>query len=103
MEERSSIIGASLWMLVITALLFWLPAIGPLLGGIVGGKKAGDTGRAIMAAILPAVVVGGALFIAGGALTGVPLLGAVAGIGAGVAVLTQIGPLLLGAIIGSIL
>ena len=56
---RSSIVGASVWMLVISLLLFWLPFVGPLLGGVVGGRKAGgfvlvavQVGPMILGAIL---------------------------------------------------
>jgi hypothetical protein len=73
---RSSIVAASLWMLVISLLLFWLPFVGPLLGGIVGGRKAGGVGRAILAALVPAFVVAVLLLMLGTLLTGMPLIGA---------------------------
>ena len=40
-SNHGSIISAVLWMLLISVLLFWLPFIGPLIAGFVGGKKAG--------------------------------------------------------------
>jgi hypothetical protein len=46
---RSSIVGASVWMLVVSLLLFWLPFVGPLLGGIIGGRKAGGVVRGLLA------------------------------------------------------
>ena len=82
---RSSIVGASVWMLVISLLLFWLPFVGPLLGGVIGGRKAGGVVRAILAALVPAFVVGVLLFVLATLLTGMPLIGAVAAAGGFVA------------------
>jgi hypothetical protein len=100
---RSSIISASLWMLVITLLLFWLPFLGPLLGGIVGGRKAGGVGRGILAALVPAFVVGVLLLMLATLLTGMPLIGAVAAAGGFVLVAAQVGPMILGAILGGLM
>jgi hypothetical protein len=91
------------WMFVISLLLFWLPVAGPLIAGIVGGKKAGGVGAAILAVFLPMVVTGVALTFLGSALTGIPLLGAVIGLGVLAVLLLHVGPLLLGAIIGGLL
>jgi len=100
---RSSIVGASLWMLVISLLLFWLPFLGPLLGGIVGGRKAGGVGRALLASLVPAFVVAGLLLALGTLLTGMPLIGAVAAAGGFVLVAAQVGPMILGAILGGLM
>lgn len=91
------------WMFVISLLLFWLPVAGPLIAGVVGGMKAGDVGAAILAVFLPMVVTGVALTFLGSALTGIPLLGAVIGLGIFAVLLLHVGPLLLGAIIGGLL
>jgi hypothetical protein len=99
---RSSIVGAAVWMLVISLLLFWLPFVGPLLGGIVGGKKAGGVARGILAALVPAFVLGALLLVLGTLLTGMPLIGAIAGAGGFALVAAQVGPLLLGAILGGL-
>jgi hypothetical protein len=90
-------------MLVISVLLFWLPVAGALVAGVVGGRKAGGVGAGIMAALLPAIVVGIALFLSATLLTGVPLVGVLAGAGAFALVAAHVGPLLLGAIIGGVL
>src|SRR5262245_54544654 len=100
---RSSIFGASLWMLVICLLLFWLPFVGPLLGGVVGGRKAGGVGRVILAALVPAFIVAVLLFVLATALTAMPLLGAVAASGGFVLVAAQVGPMILGAILGGLM
>lgn len=103
--ERGDVITAMLWMLILSLLLFWLPFIGPLIAGIVGGKKAGDVPTAIMAVFLPVILMGGIFFVMGSSLTGIFLIGALAGLmGAGlmIVVLAMI-PLLLGAVIGGLL
>ncbi|HVP69625.1 MAG TPA: hypothetical protein VMT17_20410 [Anaeromyxobacteraceae bacterium] len=101
--KKGSILGAALWMLVLSLLLFWIPVLGPLAAGVVGGRKAGDAGRAVLAALLPAILAAILFFFLGTALTGIPLLGFVAGLGAGALVAAHVGPLLLGAIIGAVL
>lgn len=102
-QKRGSILAGLFWMLIISILLFWLPSVGPLIAGIVGGKKAGGVGNAIIAALLPASVLGGLLFVFASALTGTPLIGVVAGAGAFVLIVSNVGPLLIGAIIGGLL
>ncbi len=99
---RSGIVGAAVWMLVISLLLFWLPFVGPLLGGVIGGRKAGGVVRAILAALVPAFVLGALLLVLGTLLTGMPLIGAIAGAGGFVLVAAQVGPMLLGAILGGL-
>jgi hypothetical protein len=88
------------WMTVISLLLFWLPVLGPAIAGFVGGRKAGGVGPAVLAAFLPGLVFGAILFVLASALTGLPLLGAVAGLGGMAVAFAHIGPLLVGAIIG---
>lgn len=55
-NQNSSILGAFLWMLFLSILLSWLPGIGQFIAGFVGGKKAGNVGRALIAFSLPAIV-----------------------------------------------
>ena len=63
MATRSgSVASATLWMFVLSLLLFWLPIVGPLIAGFVGGRKAGSLSNSIVAAFLPAIVFGVALF-----------------------------------------
>lgn len=102
-KPKGSIIMAMIWMAVLSLLLFWVPAVGPLIAGIVGGKVAGGVGNGLLAAILPGVILAGLLFIVGTSLTGVPLIGLVAGLGVFILVLVQIVPLLIGALIGGLL
>ena len=77
-HDGGSLFAALLWMAFLSVLLFWLPALGPLIAGYVGGKKAGGVPTGILAAIIPAVVVGLLIFGAGGAL-GLPIISAVLG------------------------
>jgi len=90
--EKGSVLSGALWMFFLSLCLFWLPVLGPLLAGIVGGKKAGNLGNAIMAVFAPGLVAGVLLFLVAAGLTGVPLIGAVAGSGAFVLSLAHIGP-----------
>ncbi len=100
---KPSLTIAMLWMLFISTLLFWLPVIGPLVAGVVGGKKAGSVGRAVLAVFLPAIIVGGGFFALASVLSGMPVLGMVAGLGGLTLALMNVGPLLIGAIIGGVL
>lgn len=56
-KRQSSLFGAFLWMLLLSILLCWIPVIGQFIAGFVGGKKAGNTGRAILAFLFPAIVL----------------------------------------------
>ena len=102
-QKKGSILSGIFWMFLISILLFWLPGFGPLIAGIVGGKKAGGLINAIIAVFLPAIILGIMLFVFGSALTSAPILGFVAGAGSFILVISNVGPLLIGAIIGGIL
>jgi hypothetical protein len=90
-------------MFLLSILLFWLPLGGPLIAGFVGGRKAGSVGNAIIAVILPGLIIGAAFFFFASLLTGIPLFGFLAGAGGLAIAMAHIGPLLLGAIVGAIL
>ncbi|MHC9543469.1 MAG: hypothetical protein AB9903_28495 [Vulcanimicrobiota bacterium] len=102
-ESKGSVVSGMLWMFLISILLFWLPGAGSLIAGIVGGKKAGGVGNAILAVFLPGIVLGALLFFLSTFLVGIPLIGMVAGAGGFALSLVHIGPLLVGAIIGGVL
>jgi len=101
--EKGSVIMGMIWMAVISLLLFWLPAVGPLIAGIAGGKVAGGVGAGFMAALLPGILLSIVLFFAGTFLTGIPVIGVIAGMGVFVLILINIIPLLIGALIGGLL
>lgn len=102
-SQQGSLIMAMVWMALISLVLFWLPFFGPFIAGVVGGKTAGGVGRGLLAAVLPALMLGVALFLLSTAITGLPLIGLVAGGGAALLVALQGIPLFLGAFIGGLL
>ena len=97
--KDSSIFVSSLWMIGISLLLFFVPALNGLIGGAVGGYKAGSAGRGITAAVLPSIVVGlllWGLFV----IFDAPVLGFFGGLAIGLwALISSIG-LLIGAVVG---
>ncbi|MBL1143195.1 MAG: hypothetical protein HND53_14355 [Proteobacteria bacterium] len=102
-DSNGSIVMGMFWMFIISLLLFWLPGIGSLIAGIVGGKRAGGILAGILAALLPGIVVAIALFFAGTMLTTLPVIGAVLA-GSGLLLYVfYIPPLLIGALIGGLL
>jgi len=102
-KPKGSVVGAMFIMFFVSLLLFWLPILGPFIGGFAGGRKAGGVGRAFLAVVLPAIIIGAIMFVLTGTISGIPLVGAVAGAGAFILSLANVGPLLLGAIIGGAL
>ena len=102
-EKKGSVSNGIFWMFLISLLLFWLPVAGPFVAGVVGGKKSGGVGAALIAVFLPGIVFGIALFLLASLLSGLPVIGVVAGAGGLVLSLVHIGPLLIGAIIGGII
>jgi len=101
--EKGSLTMAIIWMAVISLLLFWLPLLGPLIAGLVGGKTAGSPGRGLLAAVLPAAVLSVMLLGVGTALTGLPVIGAIASASLFLLIIVQGFPLVIGALIGGLL
>ena len=100
--KDSSVVVSSLWMIGISMLLFFIPAINGLIGGAVGGYKAGSAPRGVSAAILPSVIVGLLLWSIF-AMFDAPVLGFFGGLAVGVwALLSSVG-LLIGAAIGGLI
>ncbi len=100
--NQGSIGSATLWMIGLSILLFWIPTVGPLIAGFVGGRKAGGIGPAIVAAIIPAGLVAVLLFLLG-TLVQLPIVGALVGAGLFIVILVESVPLLIGALIGGVL
>lgn len=102
-QQRSkSVFVGALWMVVISLALFFLPLINGLIGGIVGGYKVGTIGRALTAAVLPALVVAVGLWIIFVGFDA-PIFGIVAGLAAGLLILLSDVGLFIGAAIGAAL
>lgn len=102
-SREGSVVAGIFIMLLISLLLFWLPVIGPVIAGFAGGRRAGGVGKAVLATILPSITVGIGLFLLTSILAGLPVVGAVAGMGGAVLSLAHIGPMLVGAIVGGAL
>ena len=51
------VLRGMLWCVVLGALLFWLPVLGPALAGYVGGRRSGGPVRAVVAVAIPAAVL----------------------------------------------
>ncbi len=104
--RRGSIPQAMAWMMGLSVLLFWMPVLGGLIAGFVGGRKAGGVGRAVAAAILPGFLLFVLTVVLGGALGWIPLIGTLVGVllGAGAYVLSfmNVIPLLIGAALGGL-
>jgi len=99
-DSDGSIIGGIFVMFIVSVLLFWAPVLGPIVAGFAGGSKAGGIGAGIMAALLPGIAIGVALFLFTSTLAGLPIIGAIAGMGGAILALAHVGPMLLGAIAG---
>lgn len=102
-KPRGSISAAINWMGCLAILLFWLPVVGPFIAGLVGGRKAGSVGRALIAVFLPGILTAALAAITVTWLTHWLFWGALAGLGGLVLCFLNIGPLLLGAVIGGLL
>jgi len=100
--RRAPVVVGSLWMVLISIALFFVPAINGLVGGLVGGYKVGGVGRALAAAVLPAAVVAVGMWILF-ALFDAPLWGVLAGTAVAVLVLLADIGLFIGAAIGGAL
>lgn len=97
---RRQILAGAILMFVLNALLFWLPLLGPLIAGFVGGKVSGGIAEGVIAALVPSLLIGALLFVLGSAITGIALIGVIAGAGGLWLALSNIGLLVAGAAIG---
>lgn len=86
----------------LSLLLFWLPAVGPLIAGSVGGFKSGTVRRALLAVVLPGIGMGILAFAGVTWLTHFALWGVLAGVGGLVLAFVHVGPMLAGAIAGGL-
>lgn len=102
--RRGSIPAAMAWMIALSIALSWVPFLGGLVAGYVGGSKAGSMGRAAAAVFIPGIVLFLTVFLLGGILSSIPFLGVIfvkiIGMGAFALSFMNIIPLLVGALIG---
>lgn len=57
-SDSGSILAGGVWIFIIQLLLIWLPVVGSLIAGYVGGKKSGSViGGVIAAIIVPLIMV----------------------------------------------
>ncbi len=96
---RSSVLAGSIWMIGITLVLFFLPLVNGLIGGFVGGYKVGGVSRALVAALMPAVVAAIGLWIIF-AVFDMALWGVLAGLAMGAVILLSDLGIFIGAAIG---
>lgn len=97
--DKDSIAVASLIMTALAILIGWIPIVGPAVAGYVGGRKAGSPGRAFVAGLIPAVIVGvlvGVIL----ALFDLPVIGTVTGFAIAIWVAIEAIPLLVAAVVG---
>ena len=102
-EKNGSVMLGMMWMFVISLLLVWLPGLGPLIAGIVGGKVAGGILKGFVAALLPGLLLALTLFAFGSVFTGLPVVGAIIAGGGVLLYLIYVPVLLIGALIGGLL
>jgi uncharacterized membrane protein len=98
--QSSSVLIGAFWMLGLTVVLFWLPVLGPLIAGYVGGRRSGSVAGAGIASIIPAVLATG-LFMLFGAGLGFPLLDSLSEAGILIILLLEPIPLIGAAIVGA--
>jgi hypothetical protein len=89
-------------MIFLSLILFWLPVIGPLIAGFVGGRAAGSVGNGFLAAILPAIVSAIVVLVIG-SIFGLPFIGVLAGAGVFVVTIAHSMWIIIGALIGGAL
>jgi hypothetical protein len=77
--NRGSVVKAALLMSVVSLLLIWLPIVGPIVAGVVGGRAARTVGKALAASVVPSLLLGAGLFAILNAFD-LPLIGALSGL-----------------------
>ena len=87
-------------MFLLCTLLFWLPLLGPLIAGFVGGRMAVNPGRAVLASLIPSLI----LAVAAGTILSLfhlPVIGALTGIAVLVVAIVHSIPIMVGAALGA--
>lgn len=102
--RREDVPAAMAWMIGLSVVLFWLPVLGGLIAGFVGGRKAGSVRAAVVAVVAPGILLFLLSFFLGALFGWIPIVGpllaALAGVGQWVLSFMSVIPLLLGAVVG---
>ena len=56
-SSEGGLFSSFLWMMVLSPFLFWIPLLGPFIVGFIGGKKAGSTEKAVLAGLIPILLM----------------------------------------------
>ena len=92
------------WMVGLSVALSWIPFVGGLVAGFVGGRKAGSLGKALAAVFLPGVILFLVTILMGALVGWIPIVGslwaAIAGAGGWLVSFMNVLPLVLGAAVG---
>jgi len=99
-QERKAMVRGSLWMVLVSLALFFVPAVNGLVAGLIGGYRIGNVGRALLVALGAgaAVALGIWLILT---VTHPPLIGVLAGVAVAAWVLVSEAGLLAGAALGA--
>lgn len=98
-QAKGSVVLGGLAMLALSLLLFWLPLLGPLIAGFVGGWIVGRPWLAAAVTLLPEIALGLLIWVVL-AVFDLPLIGALAGATTFLIIAFQGIPMLIGAFIG---
>ena len=101
--QKGSVVWGAVWMVVIPVLLFWIPGVGGFIGGLVGGKVSGGIGSALLAWLVSSILVAILFATLGTLLTGMVVIGAIAGMGGLIIAVIDSGARLIGALIGGLI
>jgi hypothetical protein len=102
MFESKGVLPATLWMVALGLLLGWLPFIGPAIAGFAGGVQAGGLTNAMIASLIPALLVAGIVWMIS-LLLDLAIVGVFLGIGAFMVLVIGSLPLMAGAWLGGVL
>lgn len=101
--HRGSIAAGMSTMMMLSILLSWVPGLGTLIAGIVGGRIASGLRGAMLAALLPSLMLGVLLFFTAALFANIPYIGVLAAMGGLTLATAQVSTLLIGALIGGLL
>lgn len=88
-------------MLGIALVLIWMPVLGGLLAGFIGGRMAKTVPRALTASALPGIGIGFVIFALGSELSSLPLISGIVGGAVAMLYVIGVGPIWVGAIVGA--